>query len=560
MLLRENAWRQMSDAVHQGSNMMRTLALASVQFFGQLESAAAEPTPAGDDGAAAREHDTVPRPIASSTLAAGLPHFSSGIMRCWGRDTFIAIRGLLLLTGRFHEARHLLLTFAAALRHGLIPNLLDGLRRPRYNARDATWWFLYAVQCYCALADERHAVLDARVVRRFPYDDQAAHKLARERHEPLPVQSLADVIQEIMQRHASGIAFREWGAGAQLDRNMTDAGFNVAVRLDPQTGLLYGGNAQNCGTWMDKMGESDSAGNRGVPASPRDGCAIEIAALCKATVRWLARLHASGQWPHAGVTISVADQQTRLYTYNEWNSALQQSFERNFWVPLDAADDARFGVETGIVHRRGIFRDTHGATARYADYQLRPNWCIAVVVAPELFSWERAHEALELTQRHLLSPGIGMRTLDPADWRYTPDYDNSVDGGHELFFTARGFNYHQGPEWVWLTGYFIRAKLLIDRHRVGLIDTAATATQPSGDPALVDASIADVREILSRLWKALQASPWRSLPELTCRDGAPCRDACPAQAWSVGAVLEALHDLQEHRRHQHETAGAGGGR
>ena len=71
-----------------------------------------------------------------------LGYVHSGFMRCWGRDTFISLRGLMMTTGRWEEARSVLLSFASVVRHGLVPNLMDSGRNPRFNARDATWWFL----------------------------------------------------------------------------------------------------------------------------------------------------------------------------------------------------------------------------------------------------------------------------------------------------------------------------------------------------------------------------------------------------------------------------------
>lgn len=76
------------------------------------------------------------------SVAAGLSHFCTEYMRCWGRDTFISFKGLFLIPGFFKEAKQILINFSSTMRHGLIPNLLDGGNNPRYNARDSVWFYL----------------------------------------------------------------------------------------------------------------------------------------------------------------------------------------------------------------------------------------------------------------------------------------------------------------------------------------------------------------------------------------------------------------------------------
>ena len=60
----------------------------------------------------------VERAGAGRTIIAGYPWFTD-----WGRDTMISLPGLCLATGRFAEAREILVTFARALDRGMIPNV-----------------------------------------------------------------------------------------------------------------------------------------------------------------------------------------------------------------------------------------------------------------------------------------------------------------------------------------------------------------------------------------------------------------------------------------------------
>jgi glycogen debranching enzyme len=93
-----------------------------------------------------------------------------------------------------------------------------------------------------------------------------------------------------VQKHATGIDFIEWNAGRNLDCHMKWEGFHISVRMDASTGLVFGGSAFNCGTWMDKMGSSLEHGTEGIPSSPRDGAAVEITGLLYSTLKWLSTL------------------------------------------------------------------------------------------------------------------------------------------------------------------------------------------------------------------------------------------------------------------------------
>lgn len=82
---------------------------------------------------------------------------------------------------------------------------------------------------------------------------------------------------------------------------MTDPGFNVQIGIHPETGFVFGGNAANCGTWMDKMGSSEKAGNRGKPSTPRDGSAVELVGLQMSVLRFMQKLSVDADIPFKSV-------------------------------------------------------------------------------------------------------------------------------------------------------------------------------------------------------------------------------------------------------------------
>ncbi|MBI2889578.1 MAG: glycogen debranching enzyme family protein [Nitrospirae bacterium] len=82
------------------------------------------------------------------SVVAGYPWFSA-----WGRETFIAFRGLCLATGCLEEARSILLEGSEKARDGLFPGTADEGGQPEHISVDAALWFIIAIHQFLRAAE-----------------------------------------------------------------------------------------------------------------------------------------------------------------------------------------------------------------------------------------------------------------------------------------------------------------------------------------------------------------------------------------------------------------------
>ncbi|NPV71658.1 MAG: glycogen debranching protein [Firmicutes bacterium] len=89
----------------------------------------------------ARRSAKTPSP---SSIIAGYHWFEE-----WGRDAFVSLPGLCLVTGRYSEARSVIAHFAGYVRDGLVPNRIPAPgREAEYGSVDASLWMVYALWKY----------------------------------------------------------------------------------------------------------------------------------------------------------------------------------------------------------------------------------------------------------------------------------------------------------------------------------------------------------------------------------------------------------------------------
>ncbi len=196
------------------------------------------------------------------TVIAGYHWFTD-----WGRDTMIALPGLTLVTGRYDLAKNILLSFAAPVDRGMLPNRFpDAGETPEYNSVDATLWFFEAVR--------------ALLVQTADYDFVRAH--------------LYDVLSGIVRWHVRGTRF--------------------GIRVDSD-GLLNAGESGVQLTWMDaKIGDW--------VVTPRRGKPVEIQALWYNALRVMEDLACRyGRARESGQYRAAADLARSSFARLFWNEA-----------------------------------------------------------------------------------------------------------------------------------------------------------------------------------------------------------------------------------------------
>jgi predicted glycogen debranching enzyme len=188
------------------------------------------------DSASTKAGSALREPTRSGrTIIAGYPWFAD-----WGRDTFIALRGLCLASGRMKDAAEILAAWADTVSEGMLPNRFpDQAGAPEYNSVDASLWYIVAVSDFLKRGETQGSPIL-----------------------PALKQKLRAAVQAILSGYFHGTRY--------------------GIRCDAD-GLLRAGVPGEQLTWMDAK-----VGDRVI--TPRIGKPVEVQAL------WLSALKIGGQF------------------------------------------------------------------------------------------------------------------------------------------------------------------------------------------------------------------------------------------------------------------------
>jgi glycogen debranching enzyme len=317
-----------------------------------------------------------------TTIVAGYPWFAD-----WGRDAFISLPGMLLVTGRFELAKSVLATFAAAAEDGMIPNRFDEYdNSTHFNSVDASLWFINAAFQYLRASDDSNGF----------------------------TQQLVPTIRWIIDSYRRGTRF-----GIHADED----------------GLITAGDEQTQLTWMDAKCD-------GIAFTPRYGKAVEVNALwynCLCLMAgWDSGLGTRDwdpgpQTPYLGVwepepisrKYGEMGTQKEAKRYQSLAEMVRSSFCELFWNDKGYLNDC-------ILPDGSI------------DDRLRPNQIFAVSLKYSPLSENQQASVVEVVQKHLLTP-YGLRTLSPDADGYVGEYTGPLRQRDQAYHQGTVWPYLIGP-------------------------------------------------------------------------------------------------------------------
>ncbi|MBP5448575.1 MAG: hypothetical protein J6Y01_00490, partial [Spirochaetales bacterium] len=297
----------------------------------------------------------------------------------WGRDTFISLPGISLVSGRYEEARHIIETFIHRIcndkkspSYGKIPNVIFNEDKIIYNTRDATPLLLREMYEY------------------YLYSGDTATMIGI-------LRNITTIVDAVYLAHKDENNFIE-----QPDSD----------------------------DWMDAKLDGK------YPLSPRGNKAVEIQAL------WYTALHAVSIMIRSLTSVAnifsdndKADLLSKAKTYTAEAFKLKDTIRQHF-----CTDDAPYIYD-------------HINIDGTPDMQIRPNGLLAIHYAampgiPRLFPDKNCLHYLQ----HIHPRLIYLHGICSLDWD-----DDHFHGRHIDPMYHKDAAYHNGCNWLWLSGSYITA-------------------------------------------------------------------------------------------------------
>ena len=500
------------------------LTLSSFQFYGKMNSISTY-----------IRDISIKKPDLNEMISVskGIPFNVQNKKRMYFRDTLIAFKALFLIKSNFKEGKNMLKLIASTLRHGLIPDLFDEEEKMRYYSRDTCWYFINAVKEYINFTQD-YKFLKEEIDLLFLSDISYENHLEKKAKGETVKYTLEQIIQIIFQSHAKGIHFIEWNYGIKNNSFLKNEGYSIDIDLDPNTGFIYGGNYYNNGTWMDKIGTSSKGKNKGLPATPRPGTNIEIISLLYSCLDFIVEMGKNNYFKYKSVKLSNNDN----YPYTQWKLLIKDSFEDEFYVK-------KYNIEINNSYNNeynenpikgNIYKDyINKNDVNIYEFQLRPNFLIALYISPELFTYENIINAMNNVELYLLRNDkenvIGLKTLDKTDKEYNGLYNKKETNN---FLTSGGFNIHNGIEHTWLYGIYLILKIkyfFIENKNISSSEELKNKVMKFASNKLIP------------LMNIIKNNKWFGLPEMTDKEGNIIIDGNKSDLKAMAIFLELIEML-----------------